>query len=456
MALVRIFLCALGALVLLGLAACSDGVIGDPPICGVPPVPFPAPVIPQNSGLMKVGQRFTLLISPSSPSPCDSGAIRPTSVTAEIEGPGGEPLEGQIQLGTDSSPATLHFTPVRPGPHHILVAFSQVGGIHQFDFHAVMDNSTTAPSITLNKPCTSLQRTQKGLWVCNSEVVRDDATEVGSFNDSRVAVAGDVIWVVGPTLIRRYVDRGGILALEGFMDHALGEATSLLPSPEELLVVHLNGSMALYTFNGGTVTSAGPTSWSRSYAMMGNSGPYGLLLRDGNQLGLVSLTNVNSQSVAQVCPYQLVSGRLERVTGSCTVLGGDVVGFEPRVLWTRDPPSLLIGRVDQGALHRWEWIGGRLVEQGSVALGVNARLIFPTMLAPANVPVIVAEKGGSFSGDLTAVAVWSAERRTLLFEHLDAEMSSANASPTFYWGLLPSTSESWTTKVRVRPQAAVP
>jgi len=455
MALVRTVRFALRALVLLGLAGCSDQVIGPPPICDVAPLP-PIPVSTQNSGLMKVGQRFTLFVSPTFPSPCDSGADRPTSVTAEIDGPGGERLEGQIQLGVDGSPATLQFTPLRPGPHHILVAFSQVGGLHQFDFQAVMDNSATAPSFTVNRACLSLERTQKGLWVCNNEVLSDNGTLVGSFTDSRVAAAGDVIWVVGPDLIRRYVDRGGVLALEGFMNHTLGEATSLLPSADELLVVHLNGNMALYTFSGGTaVTSAGPTPWDRSYAMMGASGPFGLLLRDGDQLGLVTLTSVNFQSVAQVCPYQLVSGRIQRVTGSCTVLTGDVVGFEPRVLWTRLVPTLMGGRVDQGAVLRWEWSGGRLVEQGSVSLGLNARLIFPTMLASSNVPIIIAGSG-SFTSEYAAVAVWSAERRTILFEHLDSEMVSLLASPTFFWGTLPQTSGERVTKVRLRPQAPVP
>lgn len=457
MALVRTFRLALCALVLLGLAACSDEVMPEPPpICDIaPPPPFP---LTQNSGLMKVGQRFTLSVSPTSSSPCGGDADRPTSVTAEIDGPGGERLEGQIQLGVGSSPAILHFTPVRPGPHHILVAFSQVGGLHQFDFQAVMDNSATAPSFTLNRACLSLERTQKGLWVCSSEVLSDDGTLVGSFADSRVAVSGDVIWVVGPDLIRRYVDRGGgALALEGFMNHTLGEATSLLPSADELLVVHLNGNMALYTFSGGTaVTSAGPTPWNRSYAMMGATGPFGLLLRDGDQLGLVTHTSVNFQSVAQVCPYRLVLGQIQRVTGNCTVLTGDVVGFEPRVLWTRLPPTLSGGRVDQGAILRWEWIGGRLVEAGSVSLGLNARLIFPTMLSPSNVPLIIAERSGSFTSEHAAVAVWSAERRTILFEHLDSEVASTFASPTFFWGILSQTSQGRVTKVRLRPQAPVP
>jgi len=453
MAFVRTFLFALRALVLLGLAGCSDPVIGDPPICDIAPSPVSGPS--QNSGLMKVGQRFTLFVSPSGPSPCGSGVIRPTSVTVEIEGPHGEPVEGQIQLGADSSPATVQFTPVSPGPHHILVAFSQVGGLHQFDFHAVMDNSTTAPSFTVNKACTSLERTRQGLWVCNSEVLRGESV-LGSFPGSRLAVAGDVIWVVGGDLIRRYVDTGGALALEGFMDHTQGEATFLLPSPDELLVVHLNGTLALYTLSGGTLASAGTTPWSRPGAMMGSSGPFGLLLRDGNQLGLVTHTTVNSQTVAQVCPYQLVSGRPQRTTGACVVLGGDVVGFEPRVLWTRLPPFLSGGRVEQGRLHRWEWTDGRLVEAGSVSLGLNARLIFPAMLAPSNVPIIYADRSGSFSGDLTAVAVWSAERRTILFEHLDSEIISTFASPTFYWGVLPQTGSTWTTKIRLRSPAPVP
>lgn len=403
---------------------------------------------------MKVGQRFTLLVTPLNQSVC--GEPRPpTSVTAEIEGPGGEPVEGQIQLGEENAPATLEFTPVRPGPHHILVAFSEVGGLHQFDFHAVVDSSTSAPSYTLNRACTSLERTQQGTWVCDTAVLRGE-TVVATFPTARLAVAGDVIWVLSSTALQRYVDTGSDLVMTGSLNHSQGKATFLLASADELAAVY-DGALALYTFSGGTLASAGVTPWSRPNAPVGAyDDPYGLLLREGSQFALVARQAVNSQSMVQACPYQLDSGRLQRTPSPCLQLGGDVVGFEPRVLWTRDPPLVLGTRLEQGIIHRWEWIGGQLVEAGSVSLGAHARLVFPPMVNPSVVPTIYANESGSFSGSLTAVAVWSAERRAILFEHLDSEVHDLRASPTFYWGNISQSTSTHLTRIRLRPQAPIP
>lgn len=452
MALVRNDRLALCLLVMLGLTGCSDEPMGDPPICVFNPVPIPG--TNQSSGLMKVGQRFTLRIAPVNPSVCGEPTL-PTSVTAEIEGPSGEPIEGQIQLGEANAPATLQFTPVRPGPHHILVAFSQVGGLHQFDFHAVVDSSLSAPSYTLNRACSSLERTLQGSWVCDTAVLRGD-TQVATFPNARLAVAGDVIWVVSSTVLERYVDTGSALVMTGSLHHSQGKASFLLASADELAAVH-DGALALYTFSGGTLASAGGTPWRRPVGSVGVSeSPYGLLLREGSQFTLVTRQAVNFQSVTEACPYQLDSGRLQRTSETCLQLGGEVVGFEPQVLWLRDPPFMSGPRLEQGSIHRWEWSGGQLVEASSVSLGVHARLIFPPMVTPSTVPIIYADQSGNFSGSLTAVAVWSAERRAILFEHLDAEVNELRASPTFYWGNTSQSTSTPLTKIRLRSQAPIP
>lgn len=426
--------------------------MGDPPICVVSPNTGQS--TGQSSGLMKVGQRFTLRVTPLDPSVCGEPRL-PTSVTAEIEGPSGEPVEGQIQLGEANAPATLQFTPVRPGPHHILVAFSQVGGLHQFDFHAVVDSSLSTPSTTLNRECNSLERTQQGSWVCGTAVLRGE-TEVATFPDARLAVAGDVIWVLSNTALERYVDTGSALVMTGSLNHSQGNATFLLASADELAAVH-DHSLALYTFSGGTLASAGVTPWTPPAASVGSTGdPHGLLLREGSQFILVTRQAVNFQSVVQACPYQLDSGRLQRTPETCLQLGGDVVGFEHQVLWTRDPPFMSGTRLEQGSIHRWEWSGGRLVEAGSVSLGAQALLIFPPMRTPSVVPAIYANLSGNFSSSLTAVAFWSAERRVILFEHLDAEVHTFRASPTFYWGNISPPTSPPLTKIRLRSQAPLP
>jgi hypothetical protein len=131
------------------------------------------------------------------------------------------------------------------------------------------------------------------------------------------------------------------------------------------------------------------------------------------------------------------------------------VGFEPTILWTRDPPALIGGRLEQGIIHRWEWTGGQLVEQGSVSLGLHARLLFPPLLSPSNVPMIYSEPTGNFANAVTALALWSAERRAILFEHLDPEVREPRATPHFYWGRTSLDGSDGNTKIRVRPQAPV-
>jgi hypothetical protein len=445
MALSRFVLC----LLVLGLTGCMDEDPGDPPtICAAPPSINPGSV--PRQGLLKVGQKFTLSVSPLPAQDCGQGPSHPTSVTAEIEGPDGKLLENQTELGPPGSPATVQFTPVRPGPHHILVAFSQVGGIHQFDFHALVDSSAAAPSHTLQQPCASLERTQQGTWVCDFAVLRGE-TVVHSFPNARLAVAGDVLWVVTSGSVQRYVDTGAELVLTGSLRHSQGEATFLLASVDELAVAH-DYTLALYSFSGGTLGTAGADPWPRPAVPVGSSGPFGVLLREGPQFALVIRESLEFNPVFRVCPYQLVSGRIQRTSGGCTVMQGETVGFEPTILWTRTPPFMVGNGIEQGTLHRWQWTGGRLVEQGSVSLGGHARITFPPMMSPSTVPIIYSDASRAFPTATAGVAIWSAERRLIFFEYLDSEVQQPRASTDLYWGsVTPST-----TRIRIRPPAPVP
>jgi hypothetical protein len=277
---------------------------------------------------------------------------------------------------------------------------------------------------------------------------------IATFPESSLAVAGDVVWVVSGWDIQRYVDTGTAFLMTAALVHPEGFASFLLASADELVAVH-DRTLALYTFSAGALTTAGATPWNQPYTHMGTGGPQGLFLREDSKLALVALRSTDVALEIEVCPYQLDSGRIQRTLGTCTRLQGDVVGFEPRVLWTLDPPAMVGARLEQGILHRWEWIGGRLVEQGSVSLGVHARLASQRMSNPSIVPVIHAAWDGVFSGEHTAVALWSTERRAIFFEHLDAEVVHPNASPTFYSGVTAQTTSPRTTKIRLRSQAPI-
>lgn len=440
----------LSVLVLLGLTGCP----GDepPPICDV--IPFePAPVIQQ--GLLKVGQQARLSVMPLPTNTCTAEPERATSVTAEIQGPDGEPVDGQIELGAPGAPAVLLFTPVRPGPHHVLIAFASVGGLHQFDFHAMQDSSATAPTHLLPRQCRSLQRTLQGTWVCDEAVLRGEAV-VSTFPSARLAVAGDVLWVVASNGIERYVDTGTDLVLTASLGQSQASTEFLLASPDELAIL-FNSSVGLYRFSSGTLLSAGVEPWSRPFSTIGAStSPYGILLRDGEHLALGTRSNINSNPAVQLCKYRIVAGKFQRVAEQCLVVPGDAVGFEPSALWTRDPATLSGDRFDQGSLRRWEWTGGRLVEQGSVTLVDDAHVMFPPLASPSHVPMIYSNTATPRGAATIAAALWSAERRAIFFEYLDEEVLQPNASATLYWGPAAHASTNEATKIRLRPQAPIP
>jgi hypothetical protein len=431
-------------LALLGLSGCSE----EPSFnCSVVP---PAPAqFPEQPGLLRVGQQARLSITPLPPASDCGGADEawPSAVTAEVEGPEGQPVPSEITLGPQGSPAILRFTPQRPGPHHLLVAFSQVGGLHQLDLHAMQDRSAEAPSYSLSRSCATLERTLPGAWVCGTDVLRDDEL-VRSFPSSLVAVAGEVIWVVSNGGLQRYVDTGTQLLLEGSLNQAMGDAVFLLAAREELVVLH-GSSVERYTFSSGALRSTGAEPWSRPTALLGSSGPYGVLLREGERLAIVTRSTVKGETGVQVCPYQLLSGRFQRTEEACSLLTGDTVGFEPTVLWMRDPSMPSGSRGDQGRIRRWEWTGGRLVEQGDVTLGLHTRMFLPPLVRPSTVPLVFTQQTVPLQPATFAVVRWSAQRRVLVFEYLDGEVSTPHASPGFYWGPLPQAPVR--TKILLRP-----
>jgi hypothetical protein len=407
-------------------------------------------VFPQPAVVL-VGQTARLQILPLPPSRCGGSTnARPTSVTAEIEGPEGLLLASQITLGLEGSSATLEFTPERPGPHHVLVAFSETGGIHQFSLHAAVNRSSEAPPQTLARRCQSLERTLKGAWVCAPEVVRGDTT-LGVFSDARMAVAGDVVWVVRGSRVERYVDTGTEFRLTGATAHTLGAPEFLSASPEELVVLY-GVFLSRYVFSDGVVESTGAQTWSRPPLPISSpaGGPYGVLLREGDRLALASRAGGGITPSVQLCSYELISGTFQRTQGECQTLPGEIVGFEPSVLWTKEISAPATGFLSLGILRRWEWRGGQLVEQGSLVLGSHATVIDRASVGSPTVPFIGNSLNTSSIPPLTAVVTWSPQRRALLLEYLDPAVSDVYASPTFYW-TLKATGAGQNTHVRLRP-----
>jgi hypothetical protein len=154
-------------------------------------------------------------------------------------------------------------------------------------------------------------------------------------------------------------------------------------------------------------------------------------------------------TAVQVCPYQLLSGRFQPTREACSLLAGEAVGFEPTVLWMRDPIVPVGSSGDQGHIRRWEWMGGRFMEQGSVSLGLHTRVLLSPLVRPFTVPLVFSQKRMPLEAPTFAVVSWSPQRRALVFEHLDSTMSDPRASPSLYWGI--SLEGTVRTKALVRP-----
>jgi hypothetical protein len=331
----------------------------------------------------------------------------------------------------------------------ILVEFAPRGGLHQLDVHAARDLTTEVTSQSLSQLCNSLERTLQGAWACDSTVLRGTET-LGAFSGARLAVAGDVIWVVDSSSVRRYVDTGTVLTLTGTTPRSATGIEFLLAAPNELVVL-LNNSLILYTFQDGALTPGEATSWVRPTSAIMLESPYGVLLRDGNQLAVATRGNSSSNALVQVCPYQFLSGKFERTPVLCPLFQGEIIGFEPGVLWTRDLPTVDSSTREPNALQlrRWVWAGGQLAEQGSLSLGIHAAVSDRPKFRSAVVPLV---SNALLDGNIppnsptippvSSVVTWSAQSQALVLDHLEEEITNGSASPELYWGQ---------TKVLLRP-----
>jgi hypothetical protein len=210
------------------------------------------------------------------------------------------------------------------------------------------------------------------------------------------------------------------------------------------------GSLVLYTFTNGAVTSGDAEPWARPITPIAPDGPYGVLLRDRDRLVLATRATSANAPTVQACPYQLLSGRFQRTAGDCPQTSGELIGFEPSVLWTRDPPALGGSGFNSGLVHRLLWTGDQLVEQGSLSPGPSLSFIDRSLKRNAAVPVLRETVSSADAAPLSVVVSWSPERKVLLLEHLDAEVSEPYASPSLYWGRQLVTPAAQPLKVRLR------
>jgi hypothetical protein len=385
---------------------------------------------------------------------------RPSSVTAEVFGPDGALVPSDVSLseGTpaEGTLAELRFTPLQPGPYHVLVAFSPVGGIHQFDFHAAQDRSAEAASLTLPEPCSSLERTLQGAWVCGTKLFRD-GTAVAEFPEARLAVSGDVVWVVDETQTRRFVDTGSALVQTHAVNRPPGRVGFLLPSADELLALQhysLRHRLLLH-YTAGTELTVASTLIESVELGVGPVAPAGVILRDADQILVLTMVDCGCMRLIafpQACSYQLTPTGPQRTQAPCLNPAPDgVVGFERGALWT----GYINFTTGDGVISRWTWAAGRFEKQSSLRPKLNSKADFvsppSTFNGPSVVPVLRSIPSLRYPDPITTVVTWSPARQQIVLEQLDPDISEVSASPSFYWGRVPPLTSNTATRVRIRP-----
>ncbi|HLL02466.1 MAG TPA: hypothetical protein VK539_17925 [Myxococcaceae bacterium] len=409
---------------------------------------------PMRPGMILVGEETSLRLSPTFMSGCGpEETATPTSLTVEVSDPDNQPVEHHSSLGsTFPSLSTIRFTARKPGRHHVFAAFDPVGGIQQFDLHAATDYSREGPALTLPRWCIALARTQKGAFVCDQDVLRD-GTSVQSFPASRLAVVGDVVWVVSASRIQRYVDTGSALTLTATLQTAVGEPEALQASENEVVVLYFS-VLQRFTFTGTALATTGTAAWTRPTTSISTTGPVALAVRTGDRLGIVTRTTLSSTATPgyQVCPHGLEAGRFVRTAQPCSSFSGTVVGYEPDALWVADPLSFL--ETEFTSLRYLQWTAAGLVEQASLPLDFNLKLrTHPFQWRQTAVPTLTSTTAAINPRPITAVAVYSAGRRSILMDHLGLGTPETMASLGLIWAPPPSSQPTGSTVVRVRPSA---
>jgi hypothetical protein len=417
--------------------------------CTSQPCTFSDSISNQLPGLLLVGEPSSMFLRSLTGDTCEAKeALMPTGISVEVSDPDQQPVESHVELGVPvRGSATISFTPRKPGSHHVFAAFEPVGGIHQFEVHAAVDRSASASLHTLPRACPTLEHTRSGTWVCGLEALRD-GVRVREFSSGRVAVSGDVVWKVDSLQVLRYVDTGTGLELTASMRHEEGATESLLATEEELVVLHPN-KLQRITFDGTTLKPTGVSLWDTVSEPVNSRGPRAVLVRTGDRLAVISRVSSNGGARVRACPFQLDQGRFLRTTESCQELAGQVVGFEPSVLWLAEKAN---NQAFAQALNRLEWTGTQWVTRGTLFLTDDLQpSLSASLLRTSVVPVLESPPVSPSLPARGAVPVYLPEQSQLRLDSLDAEALQPLASPELFWGLSQTGGTALRTRIRLRP-----
>ncbi|MFP2962528.1 hypothetical protein ACLEPN_33335 [Myxococcus sp. 1LA] len=427
--------CLLALSATLFLPGCAADTFDD---CGIAPPPGGVGQLPP---LLSTASAAELHVQPSLNRSCggsDSSQV-PDSVTSEVFDPNNHAVDSEATLTGNGQAATVRFTPATTGRHHVRVAFAPVGSIQQFGAYVTRDWTGSGPSGLTLPRCNQLDRTTHGTWLCDG-VARHEmngtTTVLGSASGTPdVAVAGNVVWVVGQDRVRRFVDTGSELALTGSLLLNQRDTVTVIQSrlaTEDALWVLDSERLHHFAFTPeGVVTGAVPTPWGRVNRLpFGVDMVLGLLVRLGPDT--VSVVQMTSEPDSHACTYRLgPDGAFVASETPCQRLPGGPAGIEDGAVWTR-VDSLLLTQPGQ-TLYRWAAVDGALAERGTLVVDAPLELVSAPLRPGFALPFIQWRQSRADS----AVPVAPDTQGPLGLEKLpgNADLSPGlrTISPRFYW-----------------------
>ncbi|NTX10089.1 hypothetical protein HUA76_04785 [Myxococcus sp. CA056] len=428
---------------LLALPGCAQN--DEPALCNLS-LPGEAPGI--DPLLVPVGAPAAMRVDIATRTlQCESGktAQAPDTATAEVFDPENQLIPSEVSLQASGTVATLSFTPTVVGRHHVILAFTPVGGIRQLGVYAASHWAGAPSPVTLPLPrCGQLERTAHGLWLCDGVALRspsDRPLRLGTgATPPDVAVSGNVVWVVGDGRVRRYVDTGSELELTGSL--LLSTTTgvkviqSRLASENELVVLDAELLHRFVFTDTGVLESPTPAFWATGQPRIpfGLDSAVGLLVRAAeDQVLVVSQPGPIDNSTA--CTFKVGADGAFLPEGLlCALVRGRPVGMEDGILWTQvgvNIPTLNAGRM----LHRWGISEGRLEERNALILDASIAVADAPLRGGFTVPALYAVPRKNTA--LTRPRVLP-DRSALGLELMPTNMPLAEGaratSPRFHWG----------------------
>jgi hypothetical protein len=230
------------------------------------------------------------------------------------------------------------------------------------------------------------------------------------------------------------VDTGRELTLTASLTYELNDPLFLLPSTDEVVVLHSSSVLQRLVFKGpDQLVSTGISSWDAPSLLFNHPFvPSEILLREGDRLAVVSHNRFVEPPGAfytRLCPYQLDSEVFVRTAEDCVTVPGSTVGFEANVLWMAGDDSRSGSNVRM--LHRWVWTEGKIMDQALLNLGTQLELRFWSIKRASAVPIVTSAAG--VTPYRHAAVAWSAERGKLLLQYLGEGFVAPVVSSTFLW-----------------------